>query len=834
MSRFCDAGPERIGGPGRGPVTGAERSATVRPALNFCVRLRRWVRIARIGGMAIRELSYVLRRDPGTGADRLTPVTAVPDDVPGHLMERVIAATHRAEPAVGASLSYTRLPHRDGGGLLCSARPDEKSAGLRVDAQYAAGDDATWPRLPVDAWRPAPLRGPDDEPFAEPGRRWDEPLLVRHVREHAPRVAPFLADVRRLFADPAGRQIVVAESDQETVARWIALACASLPEAHARSLTFTTATADPGGAPQQILGIGPDTDPEVFDRYDVLTVTHHYRVHDGLGGPGSPPLTDAWAELTAWLWREGTPPRPDDEPFALLPLARRALAVGSWDELAALRSDVLREIAAAATDAAERDQPDADDEEFLTGLCKRIGGHQPDAVQRLSLALARRRLKAAGRQDTDEVLKSCRDLPLDEAAWHTLRGEYGPPPEEELRNLLPYPFDTWENPLRGLLASGGGPSAVPDAAVTKLADALSHPDRSRNCADAVMLLSSLQDRGLVRRVLERLVQDPSERRIRGLRDLVRSVHGGWLRFHLDGAPLTVRLAVSAADLSHDPYGKTGAELWVELARRHLDGKVPDGATLRTMWALVWPPNGQPAPRDQSRVTEVCSPRLIVEEGLEVRLAHWLKHPDRVTRELIDFARETTASRKFTSLELAVARLLVLADDLAHRRERLARVTELPALEQAARPLNIVLRDAVDQGIAYGIARADPQEVHETNALDYVATGSPQLISHYKRAVTDAHRPGGALDPASLREPRRVAALFIVWNERRKGARGGWRNTTDQLTDEVIGSALTQLGELGINEAVNLLSRRPGGQKWVQAWADWRRELKGHGGARGHG
>lgn len=307
MSRFCDAGPERIGGPGRGPVTGAERSATVRPALNFRVRLRRWVQIARIGGMAIRELSYVLRRDPGTGDDRLTPVTAVPDDVPGHLMERVIAATHRAEPAVGAALSYTRLPHRDGGGLLCSAHPDEKSAVLRVDAQYAAGDDATWPRLPVDAWRPAALRGPDDEPFAEPGRRWDEPLLVRHVREHAPRVAPFLADVRRLFADPAGRQIVVAEPDQETVARWIALACASLPEAHARSLTFTTATADPGGAPQQILGIGPDTDPQVFDRYDVLTVTHHYRVHDGLGGPGSPPLTDAWAELTAWLWREGTP-----------------------------------------------------------------------------------------------------------------------------------------------------------------------------------------------------------------------------------------------------------------------------------------------------------------------------------------------------------------------------------------------------------------------------------------------------------------------------------------------------------------------------------------------
>ncbi|WP_157857361.1 GTPase-associated protein 1-related protein [Streptomyces yerevanensis] len=811
-----------------------ERSATVRPALNFCVRLRRWAQIARIGGMAIRELSYVLRRDPGTGDDRLTPVTAVPDGVPGHLMERVIAATHRAEPAVGAALSYTRLPHRDGGGLLCSARPDEKSAGLRVDAQYAAGDDATWPHLPVDAWRPATLRRPDDEPFAEPGRRWDEALLVKHAREHAPRVAPFLADVRRLFADPAGRQIVVAEPDQETVARWIALACASLPEAHARSLTFMTATADPGGAPQQILGIGPGTDSQVFDRYDVLTVTHHYRVHDGLGGPGSPPLTDAWAELTAWLWRQGASPRPGDEPFVLLPLARHALAIGSWDELAALRSDVLREIAAAATDAAERDQPDADDEEFLTEICKWIGGHQPDAVQQLSLALARRRLKAAGRQDTDEVLKSCRDLPLDEAAWHTLRGEYGPPPEEELRKLLRYSFDTWEKPLRALLASGVGGGPVLDAAVAQLAEALSCPDKRRNCGEAVALLISLQDRGLVRRVLERLVQDPSERRIRGLRDLVRSVHGGWLRAHLDGAPLAVRLAVSAADLSREPYRLTGAEIWVELARRHLDGKVPDGATLRIMWALVWPPNGQPARPDQSRVTEVCSPRLIVEEGLELRLSHWLKRPDQVTPALIEFARETVASRKFNSQERAVARLLVLAHDFAHGRERLAPAMErLPALEYDAGRLPDALRDAVDRGIAHGIARTDPETVRDTRALDYVADNM-KLIGHYQRAVADAHRSGGALDPASLREPRRVAILFTLWRERRDGARGAWKNAADQLTEDVIGPALAQLGEHGVNEVATLLSQRPGGQKWVQAWNKWSHQMKGHGGAREHG
>lgn len=105
--------------------------------------------------MVIRELSYVLRRDPKTGDDGLTPVSTAPDGMPDHLLERVVIATHDAGPLARPALSYTRLPHRDGGGLLCSSRPDGKEAGLRIDVlHYAAGDDvAALPQRPVDAWR---------------------------------------------------------------------------------------------------------------------------------------------------------------------------------------------------------------------------------------------------------------------------------------------------------------------------------------------------------------------------------------------------------------------------------------------------------------------------------------------------------------------------------------------------------------------------------------------------------------------------------------------------------------------------------------------------------
>ncbi len=186
------------------------------------------------------------------------------------------------------------------------------------------------PVWPIDTWRSAAWEPDAGETLAAgfveselpvPEAHFDSERLVKFARARADRVAPFLTDVRRLFDDPAGRQIVLVEEDPETVAHWVALACASLPDAYVSALTFTTWTADPHGAPQQIIGTGPAAG---FDRTDEATVTYLYRVHDGTGGPQSPPAAfDAWARLTAERWLSGNPPRPAaraEDAFALLPL----------------------------------------------------------------------------------------------------------------------------------------------------------------------------------------------------------------------------------------------------------------------------------------------------------------------------------------------------------------------------------------------------------------------------------------------------------------------------------------------------------------------------------
>lgn len=786
--------------------------------------------------MATRELSYVLLRDPDSGADRLTPLTEVPDGVPDDLMQRIIAATHRAAPATGAALSYTRLPHRDGGGLLCSARPDEQSRGLRVDARYEADDAARdRRRWPVDAFRRSTLDRHGGTGFAPDDWCWDSALLTKFAAERGARIAPFLADVRRLFADPAGRQIVVAEEEQETVARWIALACASLPVAYARALTFTTRCADPGLAPQQILGIGPDTDTEVFDRFDGSTLTHLFRVHDGLGGPGSPPHPEPWAEVAAWLWREGVVPRPGGQdgperrggeaggagaprdPFALLPLVRRALAVPAWRELDGLPEDALREVLSAAVRAAEQGPRDPDAAEDLAEIARRIAAHRPEAVQPLAAALARGRVGQADPREAVPVLEACTDLPLDEGTRRTLRSEIGPPPEDELRRALRYPFEVWQEPLRAVLRAGADRGAVVEEAVDKIAGTLTSRDARRARAEAVDLLAALNDRRFVRRVLERMARDLSERRVRALRDFAAS-YGDWLRPHLDGAPPAVRLAASAARLRYE-HGVEGADLWVELAKRHLNGEVPDGPTLRILWALVWPRNGgQPPHADQCRVTEVCAPRLIVEEGMELRLRDWLRNPPAATRALVDFARASASSPRYNLTERSTAELVVLACDFAHRKESVQRVLEaLPALEHRARGMGGVLQDAVDAWIARGIARLDPEELRRSRALGHLATGHVGRLRHYRVAVSDA------MGPAALREPRRVAALFVVWQTDQDGATGGWRDTADALLHDVIGSVLPQLGDRGDEEVRTVLARE--GQEWVQAWIEWRRRQR---------
>ncbi len=154
-------------------------------------------------------------------------------------------------------------------------------------------------------------------------------MLCRFAAERADGLAPFLADVRALFADPPGPQLVLVERDPEAVARWVALATGALPARHAAELTFTTYTRRPYRCGQSVLGIRPDAE---FS-FGPVELQHHYRVRHGLGGPSSPVADDLWAELAAAVWLAGRvelfarAAGPEGE-FATGRLAALALAAG--------------------------------------------------------------------------------------------------------------------------------------------------------------------------------------------------------------------------------------------------------------------------------------------------------------------------------------------------------------------------------------------------------------------------------------------------------------------------------------------------------------------------
>ncbi|ONK14440.1 hypothetical protein [Streptomyces sp. MP131-18] len=265
-------------------------------------------------GHVIRRLRFTLSTDEVT--ERVTAAADGTGRLPEHLPPLVAAAAPAPPVRGGGCLAHAGLP---GGGslLLCRGAADGT-----VDALYLphGPERALGDILPVDLWR-SPLWDRPHEPDAapapepEPGTELTAEELADFARARSDRLVPFLSDVRALFTSPAGRQLVLAEEEQATVARWIGLATWFLDRygtaGQARALTFTTGTACPLDAPQQIIGIGPDA---AFDRKDPDVLRHRYRVHDGLGGEGSPPRVDPWVTQAVrdWLPRlpgaSGPPP----------------------------------------------------------------------------------------------------------------------------------------------------------------------------------------------------------------------------------------------------------------------------------------------------------------------------------------------------------------------------------------------------------------------------------------------------------------------------------------------------------------------------------------------
>ncbi|MFJ2773970.1 GTPase-associated protein 1-related protein [Streptomyces sp. NPDC087300] len=742
-----------------------------------------------------------------------------------------------ADPGADA-LAYSLLP--DGGRLLCAALPGRSVEVLYLGAD-TPGPGALWP---IDTWRAecweagaADVLGAgfveSELPAGEPalaGGHFDHELLVEFARARSGRVAPFLADVRRLFGDPAGRQIVLVEQDPAAVARWVALACASLPEAYVPALTFTTWTTDPRRAPQQIIGIGPDA---AFDRSDEATLAYLYRVHDATGGPESPPAeTDAWAELTAERWLAGNPPRPAQgaghgvgEPFALLPLISAPAASGaaSGADLAGLSGGSLHAVVDSFAGAVRRGEADERTLGELDRLCRGLDGEHAVAARPLALALVRHRLDTAGR-DALPDLTAFEGLPLGQDAWRELRETYGGRADDTLRRRLRGPMASWTEPLRLALALGadGGPGLA--EAMERIATALLRPGR-RECAHAVRLLEDIDRASFTRRILRLLIHDFTEHKLDLLRDLARSAQGDWLRRNIEDAPLTIKLAAAAAYWSGPPDHLQGAELFDRLTELLSTGRVEDVRTLRLLWRMVWRNKG-PVRAEQSWVARTCTPRLLVEADLGRRVVDWMKDPDRCDRDLVEFARAMRKDTQIGVVDRYSAELLVLAQDLADGRVVVDKdaVDRLRELGRKVTPLGRVLRQGVDERVASALAKANPLDLCEAHALHIFVAAGPELLRAYR-----AHMLDEAICDRLVRElphkPSELAGYYHIWRPRTRhndhAVSEEWREISAELLDRALGPVLAHLDHQRLGQVATVLQRE--GQD-VQEWTAWRHRV----------
>ncbi|MEV0125513.1 GTPase-associated protein 1-related protein [Streptomyces sp. NPDC050703] len=787
--------------------------------------------------MAIRRLSYRLDQEPDTGAVRLIPAQPVrsPHEEPRHR----IAVTGLG-PAVedvigtGSELSYTLLP--DGGRLLCATLSGRRVEALHLSAG-TPGPGSVWP---IDTWRSATWEPDAGEElgagFVEselPVTRahFDSGRLVEFARARAERVAPFLTDVRRLFADPAGRQIVLVEEDPEAVAHWVALACASLPEIHVPALTFTTWTTDPHRAPQQIIGIGPGVE---FDRDDA-TVEYLYRVHDATGGRQSPPAAaDAWAQLTAERWISGSPPAPGtgaraDDAFALIPLIsgggggdRPGAAALTGADLAGLGGDSLHAVLDAFTKSVTRGEADAATLDRLEALCREVEGEQALAARPLALALVKHRLDTSRTGGALPGLAAFEGLPLGKDAWRELREEYGQRADDALRGALRGPIPAWAEPLRLALAVGADNGPGIAEAMDRLADALLHPEQ-HECAHAVRLLDDLGHLPFIRRVLRMLIVDLTSRKLDRVRELARSPQGVWLQRNIEQAPPTVRLAAAAVLWSGAPDHLRGAELFEALVGLLPGRRVGDVATLRLLWRLVWR-SKVPDHADVAWVARTCTPRLVVDAGHGRGIIHWVRDPDRCDPELVAYARDMRGDAQLGVADRATADLLVTAQDLADGRLGVTRasVGRLGELGRKAGPLSRVLRLGVDERVGRALARADPVDVRESHGLRLLVAASPELLSAYRAYFTDAPIRDGMVRELPDR-PAELAAYYYLWRPRRRsGVTDEWRAVAEELLGQVLAPVVAHMDEHHLGRVATVLQRE---NQDLQGWTAWRHRIE---------
>ena len=255
--------------------------------------------------MVVTRLHYHSDPYPATGAyEQVSPRL-------GKLLLQRMEPLLELDGCDVGTFSYSRLPD----GIVLISRKDGSSA----QALCLDGESADLGRLlPLDLWR-SPLwnRWEEGEDWKEDaalpqGKRLDRNKLVdalRRAEAATPgRLERFLTDVKALFAREPGRQIILIAQPAD-IACFIQVACESLRHERASRLTFTSRSADPRTAYQQIVGV-PDNQAIEFATAEIQ---HQYRVHDIITGRQDSPANgpDSWARTIArqWLGEGGPKPR---------------------------------------------------------------------------------------------------------------------------------------------------------------------------------------------------------------------------------------------------------------------------------------------------------------------------------------------------------------------------------------------------------------------------------------------------------------------------------------------------------------------------------------------
>ena len=741
------------------------------------------------------------------------------------------------------ALSHTVLA--GGAAVLCRAAYTGTDYSGRFGNFYAhalylpGGPDDLGAVLPIDTWESAswrsqpPVAGIPAAPQMEPGGTITRETLLAFTSQRRGQLAAVLTDIMNSFGRH-GLQVILAEDQADAVARWIAVACRSLPRALARRLTFTTYTRRPYQSSQQVIGIMPGAD---------FSFTHtelsvQYRVHAGPERSSPPAEPMSWAATAAAIWLDG---RPElfDEAYADV-----VVPDGSPDEA---WTDTLTGQLAATALAAGTDLPQPATIAAVTWATAHAEAHWP---RQFWLDLAAGVARSSGQIPASDLGRLCRQAdasqsadvtaPLLTAYLSRLPGEITQDDALDLDTLrwitgwlrrhsylvqdigvgdrLQAAFSPELPVNRALLlleiADAAGIGNLGRAAETMLGPALL--DDGTAAAEVADFLNSTADTSLQTQVLDFIEDAARQSSGRAAARLVRGACRGWLLtadlsdFPLLGIAATLarengpsrvtafrRAATLLSASGPEDLGYAYGLVWPDQPPSPAEaGELLSGEFALPVWEI---PDTAEAFIDLIRHARVIDPEII---RLAERLQTWIDWPNPLDRTLLELVTTTGLLRK------AVGQ----AGDTGLAREvPRAMLALLAAWPSPGPPRDAAVDALLTLLVAPSrIEQADTSQQAELH--DLAVSGDSGLIAAF------AERARQSLAAELTGSPQLHANCFIMW--RLEYGRPGdevWPATRSSLMNDLLAPAARKMDDGTKQMTVHIIEKQaPGlGNEWLQ-------------------